>query len=523
MFGGFKIFGSQNNNLETTIVKRDTITKKVQASGEVTLKNRIELSFKEGGEIEEILNKEGKSVQKGDPIVQIKNIDLQAAYLQANASYNKALANLQKVQEGATEEEVNVYESNLDLTKASMAQVESSLRKARVELENTKEEYDRNINLYKATGENEVKAALIDMQNALSDVDNIQREHFVTNDRESLRIRNLEQKMRNSIDDLESVSVLEERFGVAKESLSSFLDYLTEVREVCDKPAYRNKVSDTQKETLEAAKSTINTTLGSVVTSESNYLSALAGKEEKVRLLEASIDELEDSLESKKEEVEKRKRELIQVSRSPKDYEVMSVQADVDNAFAVLNRAENDLSEARLKAPCSGVVGKINVDPAEMVSKGEPVALMLCEGGYNVQVDVPETDIGMIEVGDKALVSVYAFPGQLYEGEVIEIEPAETILQGVVYYRIKINFDSPRNIKPGMTSDVDIVTETKEGVLVIPQIAIDQRPEGDYVRIREGRDFVERKIETGISDFEGNVEVTAGLKEGEEIVLYEND
>ena len=103
----------------------------------------------------------------------------------------------------------------------------------------------------------------------------------------------------------------------------------------------------------------------------------------------------------------------------------------------------------------------------------------------------------------------------------IKIEPAETIIQGVVYYKVTVGFDEPdERMKSGMTANVDIITETKENVLAVPQGAVLAKDGQKMVRILEGKDIKEVKVETGIRGSRGEIEILSGLKKGDRVITF---
>jgi HlyD family secretion protein len=103
-------------------------------------------------------------------------------------------------------------------------------------------------------------------------------------------------------------------------------------------------------------------------------------------------------------------------------------------------------------------------------------------------------------------------------GSVFYIAPAETNTQGVVSYGIKISFDTPdTRLKSGLTANIDIETNTKDGVLVLPQFAILQNDQGSFVETLENNQVIQVPVKLGIQDQKGNVEVVSGVTEGEQV------
>jgi multidrug efflux pump subunit AcrA (membrane-fusion protein) len=153
---------------------------------------------------------------------------------------------------------------------------------------------------------------------------------------------------------------------------------------------------------------------------------------------------------------------------------------------------------------------------------------LLGDNQLEIEVDISETDITKISKNDEVEITLDALDEniKLY-GKVYSIEPAETVIQDVIYYRVKIYFDIEdylRNqIKPGMTANTTITTEHKEDVLIIPSRAIiEKNGDGNFTRIISAGGLQEVKIITGLYGDDGLVEVVSGLTEGQEVVTYIN-
>jgi len=90
---------------------------------------------------------------------------------------------------------------------------------------------------------------------------------------------------------------------------------------------------------------------------------------------------------------------------------------------------QQKLNDAILKAPFPGVVAKIDIKIGEVVTAGgESVISLISANKFEIEVDVPEADIGKVDIGDPARIVLDAFPEESWPGQVAEIEPAETII-----------------------------------------------------------------------------------------------
>jgi len=171
----------------------------------------------------------------------------------------------------------------------------------------------------------------------------------------------------------------------------------------------------------------------------------------------------------------------------------------------------------------AGQITKKNKKIGEQVqaSSSDSVFSLLPQEPFQIEVDIPEVDISNVELGNPCRITIDAFPEIEFEGEVIEIEPAETVISGVVYYKIKVNFDLEfEGVKPGMTANVVIITDSKENALIIPQRAITEKEGKRFVKVPFEKSFKEIEIEIGIKGTRGEIEVVSGLEQGDEIITF---
>ena len=207
----------------------------------------------------------------------------------------------------------------------------------------------------------------------------------------------------------------------------------------------------------------------------------------------------------------------------PRDFEIAAQEARVRQAEATLSRYLSDLSDTIIRAPVDGIITKINFDAGESTSATTPVISMIGLSSMQIEVDVPESDITKLEIGDETSINLDAFSGEeKFVGIITFIDPAATIIDGVIYYSVKVSLnDKDDKIKSGMTADLIVHTERKEGVLVVPSRAVIYRESKKYVQLLDDLgQLTEREISTGLRGDGGMIEVLSGLSEGEEVITY---
>jgi HlyD family secretion protein len=247
--------------------------------------------------------------------------------------------------------------------------------------------------------------------------------------------------------------------------------------------------------------------------------------------------------------------------RSVADFEIAQANKEsayfsVQSAQANLKQAEDNLSRTTIFAPMSGTVSKLSVELGERVvgtaqMAGTEIVRVANLSNMEVEVDVNETDIVKVSIGDSTIVEVDAYLKREFRGVVTEIaNSAEDVLSAdqVTNFKVKVRIlpesyadltegkpDYYSPFRPGMTATVDIITNKRAGVIGVPissiviknDTASDARPsrENDVVGqekfecvfVREGDEAKLRVVTTGIQD-DSNIEVLTGLEEGDVVI-----
>ena len=203
-----------------------------------------------------------------------------------------------------------------------------------------------------------------------------------------------------------------------------------------------------------------------------------------VKSSKANLKNVTSQLERTKQLFEQKlisKQEIEQIEAS---YELALSQVDQANA-ALLSR-EDELSKTKLVAPKYGIVTSLTKEEGEMALGGmfNPGVLMTIAdlNHMEVLVDVNENDVVTIDVGDTTEIEIDAFPDTLFYGLVSEIaHTAQNLNMGsqqqVTNFKVKIKvLKPPHKIRPGMSSTVNIISETIKNTLSIPIQSLVSRP-----------------------------------------------
>ena len=195
--------------------------------------------------------------------------------------------------------------------------------------------------------------------------------------------------------------------------------------------------------------------------------------------------------------------------------------AMVDRAAANLNEEEIQLTYASITAPIDGIVAFVSTQEGETVvaSLNAPTFVNLIDlRKLEVTVFVDETDIGRINVGQRAKFTVDTFANHFFDGRVREIHPKAVIKDNVVNYEVILDIEEKKvaKLRPEMTANVVITTGTRKKVLTLPKEAIKRKGKKTFIVMKSGGGLEDKSVELGWRDG-GKIEVVSGLNEGDEV------
>ncbi len=267
-----------------------------------------------------------------------------------------------------------------------------------------------------------------------------------------------------------------------------------------------------------------------------------------------------------------RKKELFERKLSSKEeYDMAKTELDLaearhEQAVASLDQAKYNLSKTTITSPMNGIVTSLNAEVGEIVMIGtmnNPGTVIMAVSDMSeieAEVEVDETDIAEVKVGQKTDIEIDAYPDTVFRGEVTEIGHSARISgfgtqDQVTNFLVKVKLlDDVPSIRPGMSASVDITTDSRLDALSVPIQAVVMREEkedtlaakeeqkegalasadtppkkgnkkakkekkemeGVFV-VKEGRaKFVE--VKTGIAD-QQNIEIVSGISEHDMVVI----
>ena len=219
---------------------------------------------------------------------------------------------------------------------------------------------------------------------------------------------------------------------------------------------------------------------------------------------------------------------------------VSAIEQRIQQARANVTAARDTLSKTTMTAPMGGIITALPVEEGEvavigtMNNAGTKLLTIADMSVVEAVMEVDETDIPNVKVGQRATVTVDAYPNKTYEGVVTEVGSSPMTGSGVTSSAEAVNFEvkiqltnPPAGVRPGFSASADIITGTRNKALGIPlqALVVREKPgakagkateeEGVYVHKDGKATFV--PVKTGLAG-DTNIEITSGLSEGDQIV-----
>lgn len=196
-------------------------------------------------------------------------------------------------------------------------------------------------------------------------------------------------------------------------------------------------------------------------------------------------------------------------------------RATLLGAQAGMRNAQAQLAKMTIRAPFDGVIAKQDSAVGDLVTPGAQIITLIMEKDiFEIQAFVSEQDIPKIKIGDTADVTLDAYGNQaLFSAKVMEINPGETVQNGVSTYKVTFVFgESDERIKSGMSANIVLKTDEKKNVVEIPHTSIINRDGKQLVLVSMNGSQQEKEVTSGITGIDGMTEIIAGLNSGEYIV-----
>ncbi len=462
---GYNVFSGSSDKAEVFTIKNGNITQKVIVNGKTKAIRDSSLAFEVNGTVKSASVDVGSRVVVGQTLVSLDQGVAYADLLKAKANLESEKARLDELKRGTRPEEIAVSE---------------------IEVKNAKTKLDdAQKNLY----------------NRVVDVVNNSIDQFFSNPKTSNPQFNLvtnDMQLKNSI----NLGRLKVEAMITSWDSTKIDSYIPEISSLVDNVA---SVVNSQTASSGFTQTTIDGYKASISTARTTYITA----KETLNTAQSSLALAEQNLSLKK-------------SGSAPEV-VRAQEARVLQNEASVASAEVQLAKMTLRSPQNGIITKQDAKVGEIVTPGKVVISVISDSDLEIESNVSEVSIGKVSVGNPVVITFDAFPGEVFQGTVSYIEPGETLVDGVVNYKITVAFaEKYTQIKSGLTSKLEIITGEKKDVLTVPEYAVIKEDTNTFVMKQSGKEFIKVPVEIGLRGQDGFVEVVSGLVDGDVVETVVN-
>lgn len=482
IIGGIFWFNRSTANQGTVRVVRGVIAQEVAITGKTEAVENIEMSFDRSGRVASAPVKVGDQVFAGQILAALDSSDLYA-------QLDQALAGVKTQQAKFSELKKQVKSDDPKFSNSQVLGAESELN----------------------TAQNSLVQSLIDAYTKNDDAVRNLTDIFFDNPRTVDAYYNLSGV---SADDLINLSFMRRDLEVRLTAWEKRTGSLTTQSDLNREYSLDLDNLFKTRKYLDAISEEIN----SLTPNSDHSATILSGYRTNVFSARSEINSAIASLQAAKQAVLSGQTKLDLALATPE--ELLIGEAGLEQAEAQADQIRAQIAKNMIVAPISGVVTRQNAKVGETASPGVNVVTVMSDGKFEISANVPEVDVGKLSLGDKVTITLDAYRGgEEWSGKVSYIEPAETIVDGVVNYKIKISFDkNDTRLKSGLTANLTIETMKLENVLILPQYTIIENDKGSFVeKSLANNQTQEVAVKIGIRSQDGMVEIISGVKEGDEV------
>jgi HlyD family secretion protein len=539
IFLGAFIYNSASKNKLTSkyvisAATKGTLITSISGTGQVATSNEVAINSKVSGEIISVGVTAGQDVNDGKLLLKIDSSDAEQSVRDAQSSYDLAQLSLEELKAPADT--------------LTLMQAEDALDSAQQSKQNAIDALSRDY----SDGLSSVDSAFLDLPGIMTGLKDILYGYTITTNQGNAdyyadNVKSYDDKVLNYKEDAYT-KYLAARTAYNK----NFDDYklLNQSSSTAAIETIVNETYDTSKLIAESVKSTNNllqfykdqlverslkynatadiqlTTLNTDTSKTNNLLSNLLSFKQTLVNDKKSVESADRSIAEKQISLDK-------IKAGATDIDIKSQELAVTQKYNSLLSAKKSLNDYYITAPFSGTVAKINVSKGDSVSNGTALATFISKGKI-VSVSLNEVDISKVQTGDAVTLTFDALPDLSLAGKVTQVDTIGTVSSGVVNYSVEISFvDDTGQVKPGMSASVNIITEAKTDVLLVPNSAVKSSGGSYYVEVPtiavdsgsldnskgislKGA-FTNKTVEIGSTN-DSSTEITSGLSENDQVI-----
>jgi len=204
---------------------------------------------------------------------------------------------------------------------------------------------------------------------------------------------------------------------------------------------------------------------------------------------------------------------------SAKESAISGLKMSVEEARQSLKSSRLERSRSFIKSPIDGVVTSRKMEVGDTASPGKPIFTVVSLDLLYVETTVDEADVSRVRTGQDADITMDAYPDRIFSGKVYLISPVvlgERLEARTFRVRTRLTQNVPV-LKPGMSADVEIITDRVDSALLAPSQAVMERGGKRCVYRLEGSKAALTEVSAGLSNWT-YTEIKRGLKDGDKVI-----
>ncbi len=547
--------GGSGSNYDYTVAAKHDVEQIISVTGQVKAAEDVDLAFEKSGKVAKVYFKVGDNVKSGQILVSLENASSAGQLSQAKAGVQSAEAQLKQYQATLDQQNAKLNElksgtrtETINIDKTKITSAENSVTDAQTNLSNVENQAELSLeNLYLQIPD-VLQSAYLYAENALNSetsamtkdedsqypqltfgVTDYQIELDAGSKRKSAgeALNKFQNELASLPVDAES---LDAQMNNSIDELTTIRTFLSRLQDALGVSTLDSTTLATYQSNVKTAWTNVNTAISNINSQKQSISAQIVLNENNVATAQAKVNEANNTLEALKSQ-------LLLDQAGPTSQEIAAQEAQVRSAEANVAYQKSRISEAKanlsvtyadyvkayLKAPFDGLVSKMDAKVGEIVSGS--VVSMISQAKFELEASLPEADVAKVKVGDKAKVTFDALgTDEIFDTTLSSIDPAEEVIDGVATYKIRLEFASDdTRLKSGMSANIDIIGDKREGVIAVLARSIIKKDAENYVRILNGEKVSEVKVTLGLRGTDGYVEIIDGIKEGDKVINFSEE
>jgi HlyD family secretion protein len=211
----------------------------------------------------------------------------------------------------------------------------------------------------------------------------------------------------------------------------------------------------------------------------------------------------------------------VGLKASSDSQDLKNLQLAIDQAQISLRNAQTDLANTKIYAPMNGVISSLSAQIGGAGGSGQALFTMIDDKSVNLPVQVDETEIAKIKLGQTAELSLDAIPDQKFQGKVTKISPQAKIVQNIAVFYVTVTVpNADLQLRPGMTAEAEVISLEVPNAVTLPKRAVQTVRNRSYVTTYDPKTKAQdsKRVTVGADDGT-NIVIESGINPGDMVVL----